>query len=253
MPAWINQNGTPVRHNPKARLAGAPTDCYVYVNVNGTPVLLHAPTVLTDASYILEEWDPPDFSQWGDTPSTVLPTISSDRAFSKTHSLRGDATEGNQNISDNSRDHNLLPRYMKRGETMRVMFYHPSATANISQNCFIRWAYGGVFEEDAYYAQVDLQHDTLRLIDSATHTAIGGLASPVGYPGGEWWALEVTWGNPTHTLRVIDYSDVKNPVVRLTHQVDDTRYTDSLPLGHAWYVWNSTTSHLYSDYAHYVG
>lgn len=249
MPAYRNNNGSPEEMDVHLNQGGAGR-CKVYENQGGTPVLLYSPTVLDDVVYVLEEWDPGTFDQWGDVAHN--PQISSDYAFSKTYSLMGPAGGANSNVKDNERDHNNLPRYMQRGDNMRVMIYHPDSYTQMNDFTAFRWAYGGPYEEAAYYVQADLFNDAFHIIDSTEGEEHTTLVSDYGYnyPGGEWWAMEIEWRNPTHTARLVDYSDPDNPVVQSEIQVDSTKHDDSYPLGHAWYVWNrGTTNAMYSDYA----
>lgn len=250
MPVYRNNGGTPEELDVRFNDSGVTDNCKVYENQNGTPVLLYSPTVLDDVVEVLEEWDPANFNQWGSMNNS--PDLSTNYAFSKDYSLRGLAGGDNQNIRDNERDHNNLPRYMQRGDNMRVMIYHPDSYTTMDDFTAFRWSYAGPFEEAAYYVQADLYNDAFHLVDSTEGESHTTLASEYGYnyPGGEWWAMEVEWRNPTHTCRLVDYSDPDNPVVQASLQVDNTKHDDSYPLGHGWYVWNrGTTDHMYSDYA----
>lgn len=246
MPVYRNNSGTAEKVDVRYNDNGTVRNCKVYENQSGTAVLVYSPTVLDDVTYVLEEWDPANFGQWGDVTGPDLVTT---QAFSKDYSMRGTAGDGNQRIHDNERDHNNLPRYMVRGDNMRVMIYHPSSYTNMNSGTRYRWAYGGPYEESAYYVMADLYNDAFHIVDSNGHTTLGSTYG-YNYPGGEWWAMEIEWRNPTHTARLVNYSDPDNPVTEASLQVDDTTHDDSSPLGHSWFVWNDDTSgHMYTDYA----
>lgn len=194
---------------------------------------------------VIEDFETGDKRHWGFDGGGTVTTA---RPYEGNYSYRGNAGGGIQRVRDNERDHGNLPYYQEVGDMVRLFAWYGSSPTSGGPDVFLRWGFGGIYEEDAWYAQWDIQNESLRLFDSNGHNSVG-VDFGMGYPGGEWWALEVDWQDPTITLRLLDYSDPENPTVQSTVSVDDTRYNANTYAGHQWYVWNESSAHLYSDYA----
>lgn len=196
----------------------------------------------------IEDWESGNKSNWGfDGGGTVTST----RSYEGTYSYRGDTNGGIQRVRDNQRDHGTLPYYQGVGDEVRTFAWYGAAEDSGLANTFIRWGFGGIYEDNtdgSYYAQWDISNSSLRLFDSDGHNSLG-VTFNIGYPGNEWWALEVDWQDPTITLRLKDYSNPDAPTTEATLSVDDTRYNGNTYLGHQWYVWNETSNAMYVDHA----
>lgn len=195
---------------------------------------------------VIDDFETGDFRNWG---AVHGPSITTSHTYQGSYAMLGSAGDGNQRVQDNQRDHGNLPRYQQKGETVRAFAYYPTAEHTYSSIARIRWGFGGIFEsstDPALYAQWNIQDSGLHLIHSDGHNVLA-TTYDFSYPGGEWWAVEVTWGDPTITVRLVDYSDPDNPAVQDSLSYDYS--LDDSVLGHQWYVWNGTPDHLYADYA----
>lgn len=202
-------------------------------SINASTYLAGGPTSSSSDTGVVEDFGSGDFTNWSTSENfqiTQSPTYTGSYAASVAEG------EGEESLSDSESDGNL-GRYQHIGDNVRAFFYHPQAMSNITDTCRVRWGYGGPWGSN-YVVNVDFANDNIRIWKNGYGTSFAGVTQ-VSYPGGEWWAIESEWGDPTHTARVVDYSDPQNPVVDAEISGDDTEIDDT-SVAHQWTGWNNT-------------
>lgn len=199
----------------------------------------------------LETWEDgtPD-QAWENQDFTIVTT----QAYEGTHAAESPPSSGNMRSYDYENSGNNLTQYQRIGDRVRSFYYHDTASANVDGNVRAQWAYGGDWGNN-YVIRWDIQNENLRLWKNGFGSIVGEAFS-IPYPGGEWWAIESEWGtdasdtsSPTHTVRLLNYSDPANPVEEASIVVDDAGIDDT-SCGQYWSLWNSdSVGTMYGDYA----
>lgn len=209
--------------------------------------------IIVDTTVDIETWEggTPD-QAWENQDFTIVTT----QVYEGSYAAESPPGSGNLRCYDYENSGNNLDRYQRIGDKVRSFFYHDTSSANVDGNTRAQWAYGGDWGNN-YVIRWDIQNENLRLWKNGFGSIVGSTFSIV-YPGSEWWAIESEWGtdssdtsSPTHTVRLMNYSDPSNPVEEASIVADDAGIDDT-SCGHYWSLWNaSSVGTMYGDYAHF--